>query len=130
MAFLLTILSLFVSWASAFLLAAVTTQLTFASGLINAPVLRLFRPQGKNAYIKGLQKIIFIFIWIEWIVLISRQLGISESLHQARDFSKLRHAFLVASLELLVRQPRLQAADDQHDGGLCVRHRVPSVAAT
>ncbi len=86
MAFMLTILSLFTSWAAAFLLAAVATQLTFASGLINVPVLRLFKPQGKNAYIKGLQKILFILIWIELIRLLSRQLGIAESMYQAREF--------------------------------------------
>lgn len=55
----LSILALFFSWAVAYLFAVPLAYLVRSSGLIDFPVLRVFKPMAGNVRVRGLQKILF-----------------------------------------------------------------------
>lgn len=61
---LLSLLALLSSWTIAYMFAIPTAYLVHSSGLINLPVIRVFRPVAKNVHVKGLQRIIFTVILI------------------------------------------------------------------
>ena len=55
----LSILALLFSWAVAYLFAVPLAYLVRSSGLINFPVLRVFKPMTGNVRVRGLQKFLF-----------------------------------------------------------------------
>lgn len=55
----LSILALLFSWAVAYLFAVPLAYLVRSSGLIDFPILRVFKPMAGNVPAKGLQKILF-----------------------------------------------------------------------
>ena len=63
-AILLSMLTLFISWALAYLVAVPTAYLVRTTGLVNIPVFRVFRPLEDNVRIKSLRKVFFVAIII------------------------------------------------------------------
>ena len=55
----LSILTMVFSWAVAYLFAVPLVFLFQSSGLVNAPLIRVFKPLTKNVHVKGLQKVLF-----------------------------------------------------------------------
>ena len=56
----LSVLTMMVSWAAAYLLAVPLAFLFQSSGFANAPLIRVFKPITKNVKAKGLQKFLFL----------------------------------------------------------------------
>jgi small-conductance mechanosensitive channel len=63
-AFLLSSITLLFSWTIAYLVAVPTAFLVRSTGLVNIPVLRVFRPLAENVRVKGLRKLFFATIII------------------------------------------------------------------
>ncbi|NJC94867.1 MAG: mechanosensitive ion channel protein [Anaerolineales bacterium] len=59
LAAILSFLTLLFSWTIAYLLAVPVTFLVHSSGLINFPVVRVFKPIAGNVRVRGLQKFLF-----------------------------------------------------------------------
>ncbi len=59
LAILISTLTLFLSWTIAYLVAVPTAYLVRATGLVNIPVLRVFRPLTDKVRVKGLRKLFF-----------------------------------------------------------------------
>lgn len=67
----LSIFALLFSWAVAYLFAVPLAFLFQSSGLINVPVIRVFRPMKRNIRAKGLQKLLFVSILVALTLLLS-----------------------------------------------------------
>lgn len=71
LAIFLSTLTLFLSWAIAYLVAVPTAYLIRATGIVNIPVLRVFRQMKDNVRVKGLRKLFFAAIIIGLAILLS-----------------------------------------------------------
>lgn len=71
LAILLSIFSLFLGWAIAYLIAIPTAYLIRVTGLVNIPVLRVFRPLTDEFRLKRLRKIFFAGILIGFAFFLS-----------------------------------------------------------
>ena len=74
LAIFLSTLTIFLSWALAYLVAVPTAYLVRTTGLVNIPVLRVFRQMTDNVRVKGLRKLIFASILIGLAILLSDML--------------------------------------------------------
>lgn len=74
LAIFLSTLTLFLSWTIAYLVAVPTAYLVRTTGLVNIPVLRVFRQITDNVRVKGLRKLFFAAIIIGLAILLSNLL--------------------------------------------------------
>lgn len=76
----LSILALLFNWAVAYLFAVPLTYLVRSSGLINFPVLRVFKPMAGNVRVRGLQKFLFTGFLISLALVLSLLLDTEPAL--------------------------------------------------
>lgn len=82
----LSIFTMLFGWAVAYLLAVPLAFLVQSSGLINMPVLRVFRPLAKNARVKGLQKFLFAGFLVLLAFFLSELLDTGSSLQLMKGY--------------------------------------------
>lgn len=86
LAIFLSIFTLLFSWAVAYLFAVPLAFLVQSSGLINIPVLRVFRPLKRTARVKGLQKLLFAGFLVLLALLLSEMLNTEPSLQVLKGY--------------------------------------------
>ena len=80
LAVFLSAFALLFSWAVAYLFAVPLAFLFQSSGLINFPILRVFKPVAKNLRVKGLQKFLFAGFLVGLALLLSALLDTEPAL--------------------------------------------------
>jgi len=83
---ILSILALLSSWIIAYLFAVPTAYLVHSSGLINIPVIRVFRPLAGNVRVKGLQRLFFTIILIGFTLLLSTLLDAEPGIQLSKSY--------------------------------------------
>jgi small-conductance mechanosensitive channel len=86
LAILLSALTLFLSWTIAYLVAVPTAYLVRSTGLVNYPVLRVFRPLADNVRVKGLRKLFFAAIIVGLAFLLSNLLDAQPASQLLRTY--------------------------------------------
>jgi len=74
-AILLSVLAIFLSWTVSYLVAVPMAYLARSSGLVNIPVLRVFRPMADDPRVKVLRKLFFSLTIVGLVWLLSTLLG-------------------------------------------------------
>ena len=86
LALLLSMVTLLFSWAIAYLFAVPTAYLVHSTGLINIPVLRVFRPVAGKVRVKSLRKFFFSLILIGIALLLSMLLDTQPTSQLLKTF--------------------------------------------
>lgn len=83
---LLSIVALLSSWAVAYLFAIPTAYLVHSSGLINIPVIRVFRPVAKYVHVRGMQRLFFTIILIGVALFLSTLLDAQSGVQLLKSY--------------------------------------------